>query len=158
LDRQEIILGKPNQRVILLAADNPRIKRGYSVLAYCHNDKRIIDQSSKIVVLYDRVWHVLGHSISADRPTLGEPLVDIHKYDEPEEPIEPPPVYMPVAPATLNPIKEEQQMQLLIRLDTPVEERPKQGQEDSSSGSSKTDTDTTDKLDQEIRNSPIVTQ
>jgi hypothetical protein len=114
LDRQEIILGKPNRRVILLVADDPRIKRGYSVLAYCHNDKRAIDQSSKIVVLYDGVWHALRHSISADGPTLGEPLVDIHKYDEPEEPIEPPPVYMPVAPGTLDLIKEEQQTQLLI--------------------------------------------
>jgi hypothetical protein len=83
-------------------------------LAYCHNDKGIIDRSSKIVVLYDRVWHTLGHSTSADGPTLGEPLVDIHKYNEPEEPIEPPPVYMLIAPGILDPIEEEQQMQLLI--------------------------------------------
>jgi Retrotransposon gag protein len=110
------------------------------------------------VVLYNGVWHALGHSTSADRPTLGEPLVDIHKYDEPEEPIEPPPVYTPVAPGTLDPIEEEQQTQLLIRLDTPIEEEPKQGQGSTSSGSSETDTDTTDELDQEIRNSPIVTQ
>jgi hypothetical protein len=109
-------------------------------------------------VLYDGVWHTLRHSTLADGPTLGEPLVDIHKYNEPEEPIEPLPVYMPVAPETLDLIEEEQQTQLLIRLDTPIEEEPEQGQEDSSSGSSETDTDTTDKPDQEIRNSPIVTQ
>jgi hypothetical protein len=89
-------------------------------LAYCHNNERTIDQSSKIVVLYNRVWHALRHSTSADGLTLGEPLVDIHKYDKPEEPIEPPPVYTPVAPGTLDPIEEEQQTQLLIRLDTPI--------------------------------------
>jgi hypothetical protein len=114
LDRQEILLGKPNRRVIQLAADDPRIKQGYSVLAYCNNDKRTIDQQSKIVVLYDGVWHALRHSISADGLTLGELLVDIHKYNEPEEPIKPPPEYTPVAQGTLNPIEEEQQMQLLI--------------------------------------------
>jgi hypothetical protein len=61
------------------------------------------------VVLYNRVWHALGHSVAANRPTLGEPLVDIHKYNEPEEPIEPPPEYTPIEHGTLNPIKEEQQ-------------------------------------------------
>jgi hypothetical protein len=81
--------------------------------------------------------------------------VDIHKYDEPEEPTEPPPEYTPVAQGTLDPIEEEQQTQLLIRLDTPVEESEELEEEAHSSGPSEASTDS---VDQEIRNSPIITQ
>jgi hypothetical protein len=102
------------------------------------------------------VWHALGHSVAADRPTLGELLVDIHKYNELEEPIELPPVYMPIAPGTLDPIKEEQQTQLLIWLDSPIDNEQRQENDSSSnkseSSSNKTESNT---IDQSIRNSPI---
>jgi hypothetical protein len=108
------------------------------------------------VVLYNRVWHALGHSVAADRLTLGEPLVDIHKYNELEEPIEPPPVYIPIAPGTLNLIEEEQQMQLLIWLDSPIDNKQRQENNSSSnkSGGSSDETES-NTVDQSIRNSPI---
>jgi hypothetical protein len=107
-------------------------------------------------VLYNGVWHTLGHSIAADRPTLGELLVDIHKYNKPEEPIEPPLVYTPIAPGTLDPIEEEQQTQLLIQLDSPTdnEQRPKDDSSSDKSGSSSNKTGS-NTVDQSIRNSPI---
>jgi hypothetical protein len=142
---------------VQLTANDPRIKRGYSILVYCHNNEGTINQSSKVVVLYDGVWHTLGYSIAADRPTLGEPLVDIHKYNKPEEPIEPLPVYTPIAPGTLNLIEEERQTQLLIWLDSPIDNKQRQENKSSSnksgSSSNKTGSNT---VDQSIRNSPIV--
>jgi hypothetical protein len=141
---------------VQLTADNPRIKRGYSILVYCHNNEGTIDRSSKVVVLYNGVWHTLGHSVAADGLTLGEPLVDIHKYDKPEEPIEPPPVYTPIAPGTLNLIEEEQQTQLLIWLDSPTDNKQRQENNSSSNESgSSSDKTGSNTVDQSIRNSPI---
>jgi hypothetical protein len=53
----------------------------------------------------------------------------MHKYDIPESPImapreptpKPPPVYTPLAPGVILTIEEEQQAQLLIRIDSPSE-------------------------------------
>jgi hypothetical protein len=99
---------------------------------------------------------MMTHAVAANGPTLGEPLVDIHKYDKATEPIEPPPEYTPVARGTLDLIKEEQQTQLLIWLDSPTDDdqEPRNDSSDSESGSSSDETES-DTVDQSIRNSPI---
>ena len=92
----------------------------------------------------------------------------MHKYDIPETPLEavkeptpePPPIYTPLAPGTIPTIEEEQQAQLLIRIDSPSEVRlGKQRQiaspEPRSTSSSSEEVQ--DALDQAIRNSPITT-
>ena len=62
-------------------------KKGYSFLAYCNNNKGVLNRAATPVCLYNQQWHHLDHV--EGRPHLGRQLHKVHQYDmQPEDILE----------------------------------------------------------------------
>jgi hypothetical protein len=72
---------KPNSRVILIDKNHRSNRTGKTFQTYCPNGKESTKGAIPVVLQYS-VWHRLS---SKDKdPILGEPIPEVHNYDEDE--------------------------------------------------------------------------
>jgi hypothetical protein len=81
LDQEAILNDKPNSRITRISKDDYRNKRGFTFLAFCDNDQRILNKNCVVVCLYNNAWHCVHHD-SKKRAYLGIPQPNVHFYDE----------------------------------------------------------------------------
>jgi hypothetical protein len=81
LSDEEILEMKPNSRVILIDKNHRSNRTGKMFQTYCPNSKKSTKGAIPVVLRYS-VWHKLS---SKDKdPILGEPIPEVHDYDEDE--------------------------------------------------------------------------
>jgi hypothetical protein len=81
LDQEVILNDKPNSRITRIDKDNYRNKKGFTFLAFCDNNRRVLNKACIIVCLYNNAWHRVHHN-SKQRAYLGSPQPNVHFYDE----------------------------------------------------------------------------
>src|SRR5579863_2490770 len=69
-----------NRRVVYVDANHKSNSRGYDILIFTNEDLSI-GRGAFIVVLHDGQWHEAPHDKRANRPFLGRPRPDVHKFD-----------------------------------------------------------------------------
>jgi hypothetical protein len=81
LSDKDILETRPNSRVIIIEKNHRSNHTGKMFQTYCPNSKKST-KGAILVVLQYNVWHRLS---SKDKdPILGEPITEVHDYDEDE--------------------------------------------------------------------------
>jgi hypothetical protein len=79
LSDEDILETKPNSRVILINKNHRSNRTGKTFQTYCPNSKENTKGAILVLLRYS-VWHRLS---SKDKdPILGEPIPEVHEYDE----------------------------------------------------------------------------
>jgi hypothetical protein len=81
LDQEAVLNDKPNSRITRIDKDDYRNKKGFTFLAFCDNDRQILNKACIVVCLYNNAWHRV-HYDNRNRPYLGAPQPNVHFYDE----------------------------------------------------------------------------
>ena len=74
LTEEQILSNKKNPRVVLVPTSHSKNKKGYAFLAFCNNDKGILNGAATPVCLYNQQWHCLDHVDG--RPHLGRQICE----------------------------------------------------------------------------------
>jgi len=85
ISRLEALQARPNARILLVEADHPENKRNYLVLAYMDNNQKEFNKHTTPVCYYNGQWRRLGHSLTYEAPTIGDPVAVVETYDLPGE-------------------------------------------------------------------------
>jgi hypothetical protein len=81
LSDEDILETKPNSRVILIDKNHQSNRTGKMFQTYCPNGKENTKGAIPVLLQYS-VWHRLS---SKDKdPILGEPIPEVHNYNEDE--------------------------------------------------------------------------
>jgi hypothetical protein len=81
LSDEDILETKPNSRVVLIDNNHRSNRTGKTFQTYCPNGKESTKGAIPVLLRYS-VWHRLS---SKDKdPILGEPIPEVHEYDEDE--------------------------------------------------------------------------
>jgi hypothetical protein len=81
LSDEDILETWPNSRVIVIKKNHQSNRMGKAFQTYCPNSKENTKGAIPVVLRYN-VWHRLS---SKDQdPILGEPITEVHDYDEEE--------------------------------------------------------------------------
>ena len=64
--------------MVLVPTSHSKNKKGYAFLAFCNNDKGILNGAATPVCLYTQQWHRLDHV--EGRPHLGRQICEVHQY------------------------------------------------------------------------------
>jgi hypothetical protein len=81
LDQEAIFNDKLNSHITRIDKDDYWNKKGFTFLAFCDNDQRVLNKVCIIVCLYNNTWHRVHHN-SKQRAYLGAPQPNVHFYDE----------------------------------------------------------------------------
>jgi hypothetical protein len=82
LSDKDILETRPNSRVIIIEKNHQSNHTGKTFQTYCPNGKENTKGAIPVVLRYN-IWHRLS---SKDKdPILGEPITEVHNYDEEEE-------------------------------------------------------------------------
>jgi len=60
-------------------------KHNYPVLAYTDNDQKEFNKNTIPVCYYNGQWRRLGHLLTYEAPTIGDPVAVVETYDLPSE-------------------------------------------------------------------------
>jgi len=83
ISRLEALQARPNAQILLVKADHPENKHNYLVLAYTDNNQKEFNKHTIPVCYYNRQWRRLGHSLTYEAPTIGDPITIVETYDLP---------------------------------------------------------------------------
>src|SRR6266849_5057283 len=86
LTPKQIVLQKPNSRVVYIDKDHKRNSLGIPFLIYCATSELKLDKTALKVCLYREVWHTILSE--GKRPYLEHPAPAIHDYDTDENPLD----------------------------------------------------------------------
>jgi hypothetical protein len=82
LDEEATLRGKPNSRITRVDKVDYRNKKGFTFLALCDNDQRVLNKGSIIVCLYNNAWHRIHYDSKLQRAYLGSLQPNIHYYND----------------------------------------------------------------------------
>ena len=82
LNRQQLLVTRPNSRVVQLETYNSLNNKGVPHQIYCLNDD-YNPRKGKPICLYNGVWHALLHK--KGKFAVGQELPEVHDYDIPEK-------------------------------------------------------------------------
>ncbi len=86
LTPEQIVLQKPNSRIVYIDKDHKRNSLGIPFLVYCATSELKLDKTALKVCLYREVWHTI--SLEGKRPYLEHSAPAIHNYDTDENPLD----------------------------------------------------------------------
>jgi len=83
ISRLEALQARLNAQILLVEANHPENKHDYPVLAYTDNDQKEFNKNAIPVCYYNGQWRQLGHSLTYEAPTIGDPVAIVETYDLP---------------------------------------------------------------------------
>ena len=69
-----------NKRIVYVDSNHKSNMRGYNILIFTNEDLSI-GRGAFMVVLHNGQWREAPHDKRANRPFLGKPRPDVHKFD-----------------------------------------------------------------------------
>ena len=85
ISRLEALQARLNARILLVEANHPENKRDYPVLAYTDNNQKEFNKHTIPICYYNGQWRQLGHLLTYEAPTIGDPIAIVETYDLPSE-------------------------------------------------------------------------
>ena len=82
LKKAELLVARINNRVWKRVFHySPGKAKSYKIHVYCDNDDGQLNKWSYPVCIYNGVWHKLALNNKSGKPTIVEPVPEIHDYD-----------------------------------------------------------------------------
>jgi len=72
--------GRENTRVTYFNKDHPKNQRGFPFYAAVEDDLK--KNKAKLVTLFHRIWYIITSNLEGDRFIIVDPWLDLHKHDK----------------------------------------------------------------------------